>query len=509
MHICLATDIDVSALKGPKVRPSDLPLHMMEHLLCSIKLYQDGLLQVTPGFSGVTSEASGGFSEGIESMTDRCSLSAFLDENTVQGALASGFKLTTSRLRSKRGVEYEYVIQNVNDVLIPYQLEEIMKRQKLSDMRASALNKSSTDPSSWKQDPPSSGKHKVVAIYAEIVSGQNFNGRKVSVNYQVRTSQGWDLRTGNLSDGVGERDIAAIKATVKPAGGGATGTETEIPSGADVLALDGYADGIYARGMLYGTTHTAVAKESRRLSRVAERPLWKAPFVSPAFEEGTRLFLGTSFFLITVFSIILGQTYPFWLVPALVVLFTVGTGPPGGTAQVVLKVSKDSTAASGKKGTTYTQSEQESHLVGPLVSTPVAHFNHLINLSFDVQDPSTLQDGPSPAPLQAQAAPVMHFQVYSAASMDRMILEGYGYFQIPGKRLAFVFHLFFPSLCLLYAVSFLPCLVPSLSSLVSSLLFPLLSRLFSFLSSLVPSFSLPALSYLALSVPLSPLIFAS
>lgn len=439
MHICLGTDIDVEALSGQNPRSRDLLVlgNMTEHVLCTIKLYHDGLLQVTPGFSGVTAEASGGFPEGIESMAERCSLTAFLDESTVQGALASGFKLTTSKVRSKKGVEYEYMIQNMNDVLIPYQLEEILKLQKASDMRASALHRSSNEKSSWKQDPPSAGKHKVVAVYAEIVSGQDFNGNKISVNYQVRTSQGWDVRTGNLSDGIGEKDILAIKAVKKPTEGGADGASgTETLSGADVLALDGYADGIYARGMLYGTTHTAVAKDSRRLNRLAERPAWRAAFISPAFEHGTRLFIGTSFFLITVFAIILGQTYPFWLVPALVVVFTVGTGTPGGPTQVVLRVSKSSASGSeGKKGCTYTQSERESRLVGPLVSSPVAHFNHLINLSFDVQDPAAQQEQDDTPLKLFQSNPIIHFQVYSAAPMERTVLEGYGHFQIPGDDL--------------------------------------------------------------------------
>jgi Ciliary basal body-associated, B9 protein len=435
MHICLGTDIDVDALSGQNPPSRDLLVlgNMTEHVLCTIKLYQDGLLQVTPGFSGVTAEASGGFPEGIESMAERCALSAFLDESTVQGAIATGFKLTTSKVRSKKGVEYEYMIQNMNDVLIPYQLEEIQKLQKASDMRASALHKSSNEQSSWKQDPPSAGRHKVVAVYAEIVSGQDFDGRKVSVNYQVRTYQGWDLRTGNLSDGIGEKDIAAIKAIRKSSEGGTDGVfGTEHLSGADVLALDGYADGIYARGMLYGTTHTAVVKDSRRPSRLAERPVWNAPFVSPAFEEGSRLFIGTCFFLITVLAIILGQTFPFWLVPALVVLFTVGTGTPGGPTQVLLRVSKGSAPGGGdKRGNTYTQSERDTRLAGPLVSSPVAHFNHLINLSFDVQDSLSQQDSLPLTPFQS--GPIIHFQVYSAASMDRSVLEGYGHFQIPGE----------------------------------------------------------------------------
>ena len=179
MHICLSTDIDVKALKEIKSNGYDLSVYMTEHTLCCIKLYQDGQLEVTPGFSGVTSESSEGDSVGVSTSSERASLSVFLDQKTVKSGLSVGFKLTTNKIRSKTGVEYEYCIQNINDILIPHQLEEIIKRQKLSDMRASLQNRSSKEHSSWKQDPPSKGYDKVMGIYAEIVSGKDFSGSKL------------------------------------------------------------------------------------------------------------------------------------------------------------------------------------------------------------------------------------------------------------------------------------------------------------------------------------------
>lgn len=57
MHICLATDIDIQKIIE---HPRDLSTYMNEHILCMIKLYNDGLLEVTPGFAGVTTESQAG-----------------------------------------------------------------------------------------------------------------------------------------------------------------------------------------------------------------------------------------------------------------------------------------------------------------------------------------------------------------------------------------------------------------------------------------------------------------
>ena len=56
MHICLATDIDVEALRKKKPTNNNISQYMSEHILCSIRLYRDGLLEVTPSFSRIADE---------------------------------------------------------------------------------------------------------------------------------------------------------------------------------------------------------------------------------------------------------------------------------------------------------------------------------------------------------------------------------------------------------------------------------------------------------------------
>ena len=481
MHICLATDVDVDALQSSDLfgHGKKVSAHMTEHVLCSIRLYGDGLMEVYPNFSAPSAETGGGVSLGAGGALERAGLSAFLDDGTVQAAVGKGFRLMSHRVQSKSGVEYEYVVHNVNDVLSPLDLDEALARQRLLDMKAAAASRSANDAANWKQDPPSKGFHKSVALYAEIVSAKDFYGRQLFVNYQVQLPQGWDLRTGapppfhththtythvhihapsmhlyvrarhdlrtgNLSDGMAEKDVAEAISVVVSArsrdgggggGGASSGSEVEL-EGQEVvpdLALDGYADGLDAQGMLYGTTHTARAADLRWLPS-RERRAWRAPFVSFAYpSQGTRFLLGLAFFFTTVVAVILGEPYPFWIVPALGIVFIVGTGYPGGTTILVLSDSKNNiskgSTATGKKKTpapsapTHRGGDASTlrRETGAGLFPSVAHFNHLINLSFDVRD----MDPALQLQLQATSlgvaarAPTMHFQVYSVGWMDR------------------------------------------------------------------------------------------
>jgi hypothetical protein len=99
--------------------------------------------------------------------------------------------------------------------------------------------------------------------------------------------------------------------------------------------------------------------------------------------------------VITIVAIILGEQYPFWLVPALVILIMIGTGTPGGTVQIILKNEKNSKKfkntkkfknEKNSKFSKINSDENSKKIIGSLMSVPVAHFNHLINLSFDVKD---------------------------------------------------------------------------------------------------------------------------
>jgi len=441
MHICLATDVDVDALQTTDLfgrNGKKVSQHLTEHILCSIRLYGDGLMEVFPNFSSPTAEAGGGVSLGVGGAVERASLSAFLDDGTVQAAVGKGFRLMGHRVQSKSGVEYEYCVQNANDVLSPLDLDDAMARQRYYDMKAAAANRSANDAANWKQDPPSKGFQKSVAMYAEIISAKDFYGRQLFVNYQVQMPQGWDLRTGNLTDGMAEKDVAEAISVVVSArsrdgggGGASSGSEVEL-EGQEVtpdLALDGFADGLDAQGMLYGTTHTARAADLRWLPS-RERRSWRAPFVSFAYpSQGTRFLLGLAFFFTTVVAVILGEPYPFWIVPALGIVFIVGTGYPGGTTSLVVSDSKYNISKGSGAGKKTVLTPTPTHRGGdastrrrdtgaPLFPS-VAHFNHLINMSFDVRDmdPALLLHATSLG--AAPKSPILHFQVYSVGWMDR------------------------------------------------------------------------------------------
>jgi hypothetical protein len=53
MHICMATDVNVTALQNKPLFPN---AHFTEHVLCSIKIFTDGLLEFTPDISRVVDE---------------------------------------------------------------------------------------------------------------------------------------------------------------------------------------------------------------------------------------------------------------------------------------------------------------------------------------------------------------------------------------------------------------------------------------------------------------------
>ena len=78
---------------------------------------------------------------------------------------------------------------------------------------------------------------------------------------------------------------------------------------------------------------------------------------------------------------------------------------------------------------TYSQSESQKSIIGPLITPSVAHFNHMMNISFDIRDVPLSVCSSNPF----QDTPTIHFQVYSLSLMDRYVLEGYGYYHVPGQ----------------------------------------------------------------------------
>ena len=97
---------------------------------------------------------------------------------------------------------------------------------------------------------------------AEIVSASGFEGNNIYVCYQVHVPEGWKVRTGNLTDGISEADFRAaaggnnkkdVRKRRKREGREENAAGTVTNAILDALAMDGFADGTDAEGMLNGT----------------------------------------------------------------------------------------------------------------------------------------------------------------------------------------------------------------------------------------------------------------
>eukprot|EP01038_Epipyxis_sp_PR26KG_P017331 gene17331-23923_t len=197
MHICLATEVETDYLQqGILDNPHDhASHHYSEHVLCSINVYQDGLIEVSPSFSGIVSEVNIDMNAHHTTPQKPLALSPFLDEKTTEIGRKKGFRLSTFKLRTKSGTDYEYIIQNLNEIIIPQKINEHMMKNVRPPSELSMRSVGN-----WNQSP--SSKHKSIAIYAEIVSGYGFEGENIYVNYQIElpSIQGWTIRKNNRND---------------------------------------------------------------------------------------------------------------------------------------------------------------------------------------------------------------------------------------------------------------------------------------------------------------------
>jgi hypothetical protein len=415
MHICLATDVDVEALKEKPLFPET---HYKENILCSIRIFNDGLLEFTPELSSNLDEIGGRHAMSIAP-------SVFTNDSTVAAALSptKGMRLSSYKVHSLNGREFEYALVNVHDLTSPTELDMKRRADLVKDSIAARATRSidpvEADASTWKQDPPSRGYDKSISLYAEIVSGKNFQGDKLFVDYEVSLPYGWNLRTGNLIDGIGEQDLVN-----KAMGGDGIiddANEAEHAMAArNLLDLDGYADGEDARGMLRGVTQIAAVKDiASGLSLPVLRPNWKGNRRNYVLNEFSRQLWGFGYFLFNVICILLGVNYPLWIVSSLILVITLVTGTGGGPSQVIISRNKDKT----EKINGSMKYPRNRILKGNLVSEPSANFNHLINLSFDFKDNDITKGSVD--------VPTVIFSVYSVGSFGQINLEGYTYYHLP------------------------------------------------------------------------------
>ena len=407
MHVCMATDVQVAKLRDE--RPWSPKHYFKEHVLLSVRVYSDGLLEMSPEFSRVLEEDE----SRAHLHSSGTAPSVFMSNKTVAAGIKKGLRLHTYRLRSDDGSEFEYSIENVNEYALPSQVEAARAASILSDAFASQASRSELGP--WKMDPPAQGFTQSASYMCEIVSGTGFEGEQLFVAYHVTYPPAWRLRTGDVVDGTSEDALQRLAR-------GEGGNKRTSLLAATALEMDGFDDGLAARGGLQGTTHTVNARATRGgLSIPILRPFWKGKHLPYSFDGLSRFVWGCSFFLLTVISFVVGVEYPFWLIPCLIFTFGLGTGYPGGPAQVCLRVPMGAQNRSESR-------QAGKRLVGPQVSLPVACFNHLVSLSFDRNASSSLGDGGA---VPSAEMPTIVFQVYSCGAFGRVSLEGYGYQHLP------------------------------------------------------------------------------
>ena len=61
-----------------------------------------------------------------------------MDDRTIITSFKKGFKLSSFRVQSLQGTEFEYIIQNINDIMLPQQLSDTLAQEKIQDAKNAA-----------------------------------------------------------------------------------------------------------------------------------------------------------------------------------------------------------------------------------------------------------------------------------------------------------------------------------------------------------------------------------
>lgn len=324
------------------------------------------------------------------------SLSLFMSDNTVDAGIKKGFLISTFRLRSSSGSEFEYAIYNSKDVLIPKKLEEIYQKEKMNDSLKATENRGIETANSWKQDPTKLDK--TITMYTEIVSACNYEGDQLFLTYEVHTPHGWELRKGNLTDG-DEKDL---------------------------LGNFGYDLKDYF-GILNGATQTSKQTNLGDLyySFSKQRISYQGNFVLRKLSTMNRILLGCFFLITCLLTVILGVETPFWIIPVIIIYFICANGNPSLQVMRVLRNIQTKSYDILNKAKPI---QSQSYIIEGEETIPtVAFFNHLLNFSYDVKALPQDQLGLVPT----ASNPIIFFKVYSTGLFNRSVLEGCGYFTLP------------------------------------------------------------------------------
>jgi hypothetical protein len=392
-----------------------------------VKIFQDGLIEVTPALSKILSEPTNDLPPDLASEYHKTlnpasisaiqPLSAFLSEHTAESGLRKGFRVSTFKFRSHSGADFEYVLYNQRDVLIPHQIEELLLKDELIDSIRSAEVRSIFRKNDWKQDP--SSLDYIYCLQCEIVSASNYlDVDKLFVTYQLYYPPAWNLRTGNLTDA----DI----------------NDGKNPHSISYNDMDNY-------GMTAGITHTATYNTRFfSYSTLSSSQNGKTRYLRTSrrnsFPFFTRCVFAIFFFLSAILSVVEGINYPIWIFPIFVIVF-VGAfrGSSSNNPSVILIPSTED----NKQANLQQARRQNKRITNDLfhlentTNNLKTEFllNHLLNYNFDAKDVQFYEKNPLDkknnqshqlfSPSVTQQYPVLFLQVYSKDSFGHSTLLGY------------------------------------------------------------------------------------
>jgi hypothetical protein len=238
---------------------------LLIHYVKLIGNFQDGLVEVSPALSRTSDESP----------------NVFLSDSAVQIALRRGFNLAPQIINDVAcGSDFEYIIFNVRDILVPHRREELLRRERVLESLRSVETRSAIQ---WRQNLNLESQldgaldtNTHISLCAEIVNGAGFDGRTVFVSYCLSLP---------LSASFCHQTLGGSKVQ-----------------------------------LVTGRTHGSVPRQFPNNN------------LRSSLNQISRVVLSVFLFLSSVLGVVvLGSNSAFWILCALTLLFTVARGLPNNT----------------------------------------------------------------------------------------------------------------------------------------------------------------------------------
>lgn len=255
-----------------------------EQRLCSIKIFNSGEVEISPGLSHHAPEIDPKSAINYEPI--------FFASDTLRVAAEKGFRLSTWRFRSRAGSTYEYAIENVRDLLPLNEVDKLIVEERLtSKARKSAITSTLLVRQS---------KDVTLHVFAEIISADGFDNDQLVVAYETYLPQQWRPVQPNHREAVmgykGETQL---------------GTARYVRSGA-----------------------CAISSQTPPAQSNSMAPRWNSSF-------GVGWLMFFSIFACGL-AVVVDYNYCFWLVPALLVIAgTIQATRVSRTASVTMPYHKN------------------------------------------------------------------------------------------------------------------------------------------------------------------------